>query len=285
VKMIQMRLKTKQRGLSLLLVIVLLVISISTSLFFHERMISSTRISGATRDNSESMMLAESAMEMLRGGFINTLDSRDCVWNLAHDMATGNDAADCLADTKSDAGRAATIGGQMSDTVALEASLAAAKVKYLYYVGAADQQLPNILQRVANGGAGVQGAACTIANASHSVSAANCNMDINTLFNDAALSPLLFTTNANGLLINSDAASWQAELASNGNNRTVAAAWIELTVNVDNPDAIDMWVQAAASVGVATSYVQRYVGTYHPASNVLGSLAGLVESSNIDREP
>ena len=292
---IQTRLRTQQQGLSLLLVLVLLVISISTSLFFHQRMVSSTRISGATRDNSESLMLAESAMERLRGGFINNfplsttatpfplyaLESRDCTWNAALGVFEGQDAAVCELAPLPDAGRAAGIGGKMGDTTALETALTDAVVDYMFYVGAADQILPNILQRVANAGAGVTGSTCA-ATGTHAV-AANCNeLPINTLFVDG--SPLLFTTNANGRLIGSNAANWQAELDAVGNNGTVAAAWLELTVNETDPDAVDTWVQAMASVGIATSYVQRYTGTYHPGTNILGSLAGLVEASNIDRE-
>jgi len=295
---IQVRIGKQQKGLTLLLVLVLLVVTISSSLFFQERMTASTRISGATRDNSVSLILAESAMENLRGGFINdyplsdtsppyplyALDSRDCTWNLAHDVATGIDAAACQADPRPDVLRVADIGGLMSDTVALETSLGAADVGYIYYVGAADQVLPNLLQRVANAGAGVTGTGCTIETGTHSVSEAECNLDISTLFGGTNYSPLAFTTSEGLLFKVEDPENWQAVLDQADNyDGTVAAAWLELTVNTENPDAVDVWVQAVASVGIATSYVQRNAGTYHPASNVLGSLAGLVESSNIDR--
>ncbi len=274
-KKIRSGMRHQQQGLSLLLVLVLLVISISTSLFFHQRMVSSTQISGATRDNSESLMLAESAMEMLRGGFINKL----CT------LATLADCATVAPATPNyDKDRTGAIIGKMKDAAALETALTLSEVDYLFYVGAADQLSPSILQRAANGGAGIAGASCTVAAGTHAVSAADCNLDVNTLFTGVNNNPLLFTTNANGLLVQSAAANWQAELASANNNSTVAAAWIELTVNNDDPDGTDMWVQSVARVGVAKSYVQRYIGTYYPASTALGSLAGLVESSNINRE-
>ena len=272
------KIRKRQRGLSLMLVMVLLVVTVSTSLHFHQRLVASTLMSGATRDNSESLMLAESAMEMLRGGFINTLCSIDDCSVLGPDSQRTGSA----------------VSKKMDSVDALNTGLAGSGVPYVYYVGAATQQSPSILQSVANDGAGVTGTACTIASASRAISAVGCNLDIDTLFGGAGTDfrPLLYTTQSipgttqsNGLLVASNAANWQAVLDSDTYNDTVAAAWIELTVNADpeNPDAVDLWVQASAQVGPARSYVQRYLGTYHPVKNVLGNLSGMVEASNIDR--
>ena len=60
----------RQGGISLLLVLVLLVITAASSAYFHKSMVGNTRMSGANRDNAASLLLAESAMEKLRGSFI-----------------------------------------------------------------------------------------------------------------------------------------------------------------------------------------------------------------------
>lgn len=268
-----LRARKQQQGLALLLVLVLLVISVFISLNFHQRLVTSTRMSGATRDNSESLMLAESAMEMLRGRYINSLCSFPSV-------------PDSVCATKgSDAQRVGqAVSNNKEDASALDQALKDSKVGYVFYVGAADQTSPGILQRVANSGAGVTGAACgSVGATSFAVNAADCKLDINSLFGGVH-EPALYTTSAEGLLINSNASNWQAELNSNNSNDTVASAWMEITFNVDT-DAVDVWVQASAQVGMARSYVQRYVGTHPPPANVLGTeLAGISEASNIDRE-
>ncbi len=252
-----------QRGLSLILVLVLLTIAVSTSLYFHQRLVGSTDISATTRDNSTSLMLAESALEHLRGGYLNKLcTSTDC----------------SLKDMER---LGAAVAGNMDDVAALDTLLGESKVEYAYYVGAADLFSPGILQRVANIDAGSGRAACTIN--SHAVPAADCKLDINALFG-AGYRPQLYTTNANGLLVSSSLADWKAVTEASTYNDTVAAAWIELTRSALDADDVDVWVQASAQVGIAKSYIQRYVGTHSPQSNVIGNLAALVEASNIDRE-
>ena len=66
----------RQNGFALFAALILLVIASAASGFFFNRMVSDTRISGATRDNAEAILLAESSMEWLRGRFITNLDTK-----------------------------------------------------------------------------------------------------------------------------------------------------------------------------------------------------------------
>jgi len=274
---LQLKFRNKQSGLSLFLVLTLLVITISASLFFHNQMVTSTRVSGATRDNSGSMLLTESALENLRGSFINSLDSL-CYGN----VQAGSTNCGQLAYDKD---RAAALREYMDDPDQLGTILQNANLDYIFYVGAngISQTSPSILQSVANGDATASnggGTFCTIDTDSYAVSGNDCKLRINNLFsNGNAYHPILYTTNDNGRLINSGEANWNTAFA---NKDTVAAAWMELTVNPDDSSAVDIWVEAAGRVGMASTYVQRYVGTFY-ASNQLGSLSALIEASNIDR--
>jgi hypothetical protein len=89
--------------------------------------------------------------------------------------------------------------------------------------------------------------------------------------------PRLYKLTANSMLVASAQTSWDAET-----NPEKAAAWIEVIQNPNNTDAIDLIVQAAAQVGKAKSYVQRYVGSFSQGST-LGSVSLLSEASNINR--
>jgi len=276
-KNLHLKFGNKQRGLSLFLVLTLLVITISASLFFHKRMVTSTRVSGATRDNSASMLLAESAMENLRGGFINNLDS----------LCNGKILAGSTgcATVAFDKNRASALIEEMGDPSQLGTILQNSGLNYMFYVGPAGMTeiSPSILQAVANGDATAAnggGTFCTISTSTNAVSAADCKLRVGDLFSTGnSFSPKLYTTNDNGRLVDSADANWSAAFASKD---TVAAVWMELTINPENSDAMDMWVEVAARVGMATTYVQRYVGTYYEA-NRLGSLSALIEASNIDR--
>ena len=66
---------SQQSGYLLILVAVFLLILTASSAQFFVRQTDNIRSSGALRDSTESLMLAETAMEMLRGQFINTLDT------------------------------------------------------------------------------------------------------------------------------------------------------------------------------------------------------------------
>lgn len=262
-----------QNGVTLLLVLILLGISVSASVYFHQRVVSTAQISGATRDSSASLMVAEGAMEKLRGGFINSLDS----------LPNADSEPGCRIDGHSyDNCEAYFVIWDMDNPANLEAILGNAGLDYIFYVGAGGitQTKPTILQGIANGSAAAPDASyCSIS--SRVINDNFCKLKINDMFG-ANQSPKLYTTNANGLLVDSTTTSWTLELAREANNDTVAAAWLEFTSNAEEAGAVDIWAQATARVGAANSFVQRYVGTFY-AVTTLGGLAALVEASNIDR--
>jgi len=147
---------------------------------------------------------------------------------------------------------------------------------YMYYVSssaALEHNAPSLLQRVANGEAATVTASTL---ASQKVDDNTSQLRVNDLFGNG-FAPKLLTLNANSLLIASNAASWDAESAPEK-----AAAWVEVIVNPDNPNAVDLIVQAVAQVGKAKSYVQRYAGSFS-SGTTLGSVSVLSEASNIDR--
>jgi len=147
----------------------------------------------------------------------------------------------------------------------------------MFYVstGAAlDQTAPSLLQKIADGEASN---AAAVVYALPRISNATATVRVNSLFIGAATRPMLYTLNNNGLLIDSVAANWNAET-----NTSKAAAWIEVTQDPVQADAIDLYVQAVAEVGSAHTYLQRYIGTYF-ASVTIGSISVLAEASNILR--
>ncbi len=275
--------RNQQRGLTFILVLVLLILTVSASLSFHQYLISSTRMSNATRDNSASLMLAESAMEMLRGGFINTLDSTNA-------MVTDSCS---IKGAPYDRCRAHSVINSMDDPFGLETTLNSANLAYIFYVGTSGitQTSPSILQAMANGEAtAANGTFCSVN--SHAVSDAACRLRIDDLFSNGRKAKL-YTTNDSGRLVSSAAATWNAERRGSLNNGTVAAAWMELTMNPDEAGAVDLWVESVAQVGAATSYVQRYVGTYSTAvvtdafagSSSGGGTSGFSHSSALAEQP
>ncbi len=262
-----------QKGVTLLLVLMLLGISVSASVYFHQRVVSTARISGATRDNSASLMMAEGAMEKLRGGFINTLDSLPNADSEPACGVSGNSYDNC---------EAYFAIWSMDKPTVLESIFSNAGLNYIFYVGATGitQTKPSILQSIANGSAAASDAAyCTVG--SRVIGSNTCKLKIDDMFG-VNHNPKLYTTNSNGLLVDSSTTSWNLELARTANNDTVAAAWLEFTQNADDAGAVDIWAQATARVGAANSFVQRYVGTFYAVTS-LGGLSALIEASNIDR--
>jgi hypothetical protein len=222
----------------------------------------STKISGAARDSSESLLLAESAMEMLRGQFINDLDRDGIVSVVACDVG-GKTIDKCEA-------------GDIRNNIATPL---ASMLSYMYYTStgsALDQTQPSILQKVADGEGAFDSTTSVLA--SQDISTAVTRLRVNDLFT-ASFKPLLFTVNNNGLLVNSAAADWNTEA-----NTQKAAAWIEVILNPGDSNAIDLYVQAASQVGNARSFLQRYVGSYFNDDTLGALISPLAESSNIDRE-
>lgn len=240
----------RERGYILLLVTIFMLVLMGTSAQFFTRVTENTRMSGGMRDNNEAALLAESALNHLMGQFVNNLDAN----------ANGN------AD-KADSG---AIQVNMADPSGV-------LMPYMFYVStgtALDQTAPSLLQKVADGEASNAAAA---AYAVPRVGSGTATVRVNSLFISAAMKPMLYTVNNNGLLVNSAAANWAGEA-----NTSKAAAWIEVTQNPNQADAVDLYVQAAAEVGNAHTYLQRYVGTYF-SSITIGAIAVLAEASNILR--
>jgi len=241
---------SRERGYILLLVAVFMLVLMGSSAQFFSRVTENTRMSGSMRDNNEAALLAESALNHLMGQFVNTLD------------ANANGVAD-----QSDAG---AIQLNMPDPTAV-------LMPYMYYVSAGtalDQTAPSLLQKVADGEASNAAAAALVV---PRVSNAAQTMRVNNLFISASIKPMLYTLNNNGLLINSVAANWNAEAGA-----SKAAAWIEVTQDPVQADAVDLYVQSVAQAGNAHTYLQRYIGTYF-SSVTIGSISVLAEASNIVR--
>ncbi len=252
-----------QNGSTLIIVMVMLVIMIGTSIHFFTQSTDSTKISGASRDSTQSLLLTESAMELLRGQFINKLDTNAVISN-----------TDC------------DVGGISLDKC--EASVLLKNIStpenflmpYMFYVSnasAIDQTTPSLLQTIANSEGGFVSSSLPLN--SRKISSAITELRINDLFN-AGFKPMLFTVNVNGLLVPSAAANWDAETAAQK-----AAAWIEVILNPDDPAALDLYVQAVSQVGNGRSFIQRYIGSYFSNDTLGGFISPLSESSEIARDP
>ncbi len=244
------RQQQQESGYILLMVAVFILILLGGSTQFFSRVTEATRMSGGIRDNTEALLLAESALNRLMGQFVNTLDS------------DGNGTVD-----KSQAG---IIQANMADPRAF-------MMPYMLYTSsgtALDQSRPSLLQKVADGEA--SNAANNALPDAH-LNAAVTTLRINDLFVNAGTRPALYTLNNNGMLINSAAANWNAD-----NSASKAAAWVEATQNPIKTDAVDLYVQSMAQTGNARCYLQRYIGTYF-ASVTIGSISVLAEASNIAR--
>ncbi len=242
--------RPREAGYILLMVAVFILILLGGSTQFFSRVTENTRISGGVRDNTEALLLAESALNRLMGQFVNTLDSD--------------------IDGTVDKTEAGLIQSNMADPRAF-------MMPYMFYTSSAtalDQTRPSLLQKIADGEASnAANAPLVDARLSNAVAA----LRINDLFVSATTRPVLYTLNNNGMLVNSVAANWNAD-----NSASKAAAWIETTQNPVQTDAVDLYVQSMAQTGNARCYLQRYVGTYF-ASVTIGSISVLAEASNIAR--
>jgi len=255
--------RKQQSGYILVMSAVFLFLLMAGSAHFYFRTSENTLASGTVRDSSQALLLAESVMELMRGQLVlNRLDTDNTTRVAACADANNNNAT-------SDICEAAQIRGNMSDP-------SAQLFSYMYYISsgsALEHSSPSILQRIANGEA-ADAEASTLA--TQKVTEGDTQLRINDLFG-GAFAPRLYKLNGNSLLVASSASTWNAETASEK-----AAAWIEVIVNPDNPNAVDLIVQAVAQVGKAKSYVQRYAGSFS-SGTTLGSVSVLSEASNIDR--
>jgi len=251
----------KQQGAVLVLTVIFLFIMLGSSLHFFGQIVDDVKISGASRDSDESLLLAESTMELMRGRFINNLDTDQTI-NVVSCNVGGVSLDKC---------EASEIGKNIDDP-------SAQLLPYMYYVSSAtaiDQTQPTILQSIANGEATNE---TPSAMAEQKVSSATTKLRVNDLFG-AGFNPRLFAVNTDGLLEDSAIADWDTETSIQK-----AAAWIEVILNPANSSAVDLYVQAVSQVGNGRSYLQRYVGTYFISDTIGELVSPLSESSGIDRE-
>lgn len=234
-----------QDGFVLPFALVLLVVLIMLSAGFFNRSADSAVFSASTRDSGQAMLLAESALNRIYGQFANGRD------------VDGQGNADAT-DAK-------------SIMTVISAPPATLSVKYIFYRTsgtAIDQYQPDILQRVANGEARNSGASLT----SQAVANGTGRLRVNDLFVSNVMRPMLYVRDNSGLSA-SAAASWDAEIATEK-----VAAWIEVTRNASHSGWLDVYVQAAAQVGGAKAYTQRFIGSF--TDTLGGWLPPLGEAAN-----
>lgn len=209
--------------MSILLVLVMLI----GTLNFLEQSTESIQISGYNRDSSESLLLAESAMNMLYGKFRYKQDIDN----------DGSNTPDL-------------------DQTPILTDLDSLPLSYSYFVTGGtgiDQALPSLLQRVANGEARNTGSAGN----NHSFSVDQNEILVENLYTNSAR-PIIFVLNNENNLVPSNQ-TWN-ELKSS--NTKFAAAWLEFVNNPALEGAIQIYVQSVSKVGSSKSYVQRYVWHY-----------------------
>lgn len=269
----------RERGMTLVLVLVLLVITAAASIFFYNSMVGTTRMSGVNRDNSASLLLAESALETLRGGFSNQLNSDVNDETIYESDCTQSQAVGESVITYSlDNCEAYEVIRDLDSTTHITDTIE--PLDYIFFVNDGGSGLtetrPTVLQKVANGEAeSIADSAGRVLDNQVVLESAN-EVTLNDLFS-IDHKPKVYTLNENGLLVASNSASWTGETS-----QEKAAAWLELTRNPDDDTAMDIWVQAVGQAGFSRSYLQRYVGTFYPPTTI-GGLSALIEASNIDR--
>lgn len=227
-------------GYTLITVVVVLSVFAVISLQFMDRTVKSIQVSGYSRDSTESLLLAESAMNTVYGSFIYGVDFD--------------------GDTHPD--NVAALDIQQDPPVI--------PLAYMYYVSGntgVDQTAPTLLQRVADGEATALAGRIN----GHAIAATTNELRISNLF-DQNVSPLVFEQDKNNPgNITRVAKTWEQ---ANGTRK--AAGWLELVKNQDS-GAIEVYAEATAQVGNAKSYVQRYAGVY---SNTLGKRIGALNEAN-----
>lgn len=258
----------RQRGYILLLVLIFIAILMGMGAHFFLRATDHTRESGSMRDMTESMLLAESAMNLVMGRYYVSTGGGDSDYMQSVNLTTNRDNRAGLA--------------------AIQADIA-----YAYYitntdsaVSELDQVQPALLQMVANGEA-ANVAATPLAEPRLVTAAAAplTRLRINDLFINAAFRPKLFALNpATGLLQERAAPStWSSETATEK-----VAVWVELVLNPVDATIVDIFVEAVAEVDGVKSYVQRFLDQSQSTTNPEGiplfteSSVGTARVSGVD---
>lgn len=261
--------KRHQSGYVLVLVTVFLMVLAGATIQFFNRTAENTRISNNYRDNSASLILAESAMEFIYTSFTSFTSALTTQAGCTPDMSCAVQVKNSLTNP---------------DPVMLP---------YAYYIAndplspnSLSESRPSVLQNIATGEANAV-SNVTLTNSS----VPQAPLRIEDLFVDANRHPMLFGIDPNtGILTRITAApnwpsAWtqQPDPTDPGNiwnglvPNTRAATWLEFTLNPDDSSSIDIYIQSAARVGTNFSYTQKYIGSVF-AQTRLGSLPVLAES-------
>lgn len=216
-----LRLLRREAGYLLIVVAVLLTTLTIVTTQFMTRSAQNTRMAEITRDNTQSLQLAESVSNIL-GGFL-TYD--------------GDLNKDGIADKIQ----------VVIDPLNPPAKLPLPFVFFVTTAKEVDQTKPSVLQRVADGEArGVKTAV-----SSPAINADKNQLSIEGLFGKN-FAPLVYVIDQNGDLVASNK-SWKNEKSYQR-----AAAWIEL---VKSPGgSLRFYVAAVGAVGDSQSYIQRFIG-------------------------
>ena len=262
--MVRLKKLKEQKGYLLLIAIVFLFILGMASLHFFNRSSENLKMSGALRDSATAQLLAESAMEHMRGQFVmGRLDSDPTIRVSACDNGSGATFDMCESSLIQK-------NRQNPDDHMFP---------YMFYItdgNGIDSKRPSLLQRVADGESRFSEVDVATSITGHAAPNARELVRIEDLF-AGSTKPLLYIMNDSGKVESSLANSWNAET-----HAEKAAAWFEVVQNSSDTDAIDIYVQSAAQVGNSRSYVQRYVGTFTNGT-VLGVVSAVSEASNVDR--
>jgi len=265
-KMKQINLKkgSRQKGYILLIVALFLSVLMVASTQFFLKTTDHTTSSGMTRNSIQSVLVAESAMNLVMGRFMSGDASEDAKNSSAY-IGNQVDLANMLSDSD-----LANMYYVTNTEIANEINITS----------------PRILQAIANGEASaVALSAVGSQRITTSVDDPLVRMRVNDLFDTGGAStfrPSLFILNAAGLLINSPQTSWNAETSP-----VKAAGWLELIINPGNAQVVDVFIQAMADVDGAKSYLQRYLGFYGAGGldlSLLNEASEIVSDANsLDR--
>ncbi len=213
---------TQSAGYILVVTVILLAALLVMSLSFVERTKDSLQIAGYNRGAAESVLIAESAMNLLYGRII---------YNADLDTDGINDIEERINFNRPEQ----------------------PPFPYLYFVSATnniEQASPSILQRIANGEArGENGSV-----ASHIVNPGSARLKVTDLYSGNAR-PIVFEFDAQNRMVVSNK-SW-SELE--GKNTKAAVAWVEMVKNDNLDGAFQFYAQAVGKAGNSKSYVQRLI--------------------------
>ncbi len=222
------------RGFILPIVALLMIALMGASLAFFGRATDSSKLSGYSKDSTQAVLLAESALNRVFGRYVSP--------DVGVNDIDGNKVGDAN-------GQGRPAGPNLP-----------LNLPYQFFLSAdgatMDQSVPGILQRVADGEA--RGAsATTAAPATQAIATAPALLRVNDLFISAATRPRLYTQGSTGLTASAN--TWAAETSPEK-----VAVWIEVVRDPDpaNSDWFHLYLSAAAQVGQSRAYLQRYMGRY-----------------------